>query len=159
MANARYSILGCHMNRSKALSLLPILLLVAFSSSSCSGPKTPIVCPGGNCGGNGTVAVTMVADTPPANPSLLTFQITVASITFTPASGTATTVNLNPALTVDLMRLQTDSVFLGTFANVPAAAYSSVTLTLTGNANITFLNDTASTVSLCPPSTICPLSV
>jgi len=147
------------MNRSKALSLLPILLLVAFSSSSCSGPQTSIVCPGGNCGGSGTVAVTMVADTLPANPSLLTFQVTIASITFTPASGTATTVNLNPALTVDLMRLQTDTVFLGTFANIPAAQYSSVTLTLSGSANITFLNDTSSTLSGCPANTICPLSI
>jgi hypothetical protein len=101
----------------------------------------------------------MVADTLPANPSLLTFQVTIASITFTPVSGTATTVTLNPALTVDLMRLQSDSVFLGTFANIPAVPYSSVALTLSGHANITFLNDTGSTVSLCPPRTICPVSV
>ena len=146
------------MNRSKALSFLPVLLLAALSLASCSGPYKPCTV---NCGsnGNGSVAVTMVADTLPANPSLLTFQVTIASIKFTTSSGTSTTVNLNPALSVDLMRLQSDTVFLGTFANIPAAQYTSVTLVLSGNANITFLNDTPSTLSGCLVNNVCPLSV
>jgi hypothetical protein len=145
------------MNRSKGVSFFPVLLLAVFSVSSCSGVKTMCTV---NCGvGNGTVAVTMVADTLPANPSLLTFQVTISSITFTPLSGVATTVNLSPALTVDLMRLQSDTVFLGTSANIPAGQYTSVTLTISGNANITFLNDTNATVSLCAAGAICPLSV
>jgi len=147
------------MNRSKALSFFSVLVFAIFSASACSGPKGGVVCPSGNCGGNGSVAVTMVADTLPANPSLLTFQVTITSIKFSASSGTSTTVNLTPALTVDLMRLQTDSVLLGIFASIPATQYSSVTLTLTGNANITFLNDTNSTLSSCPAITICPLSV
>src|SRR5467141_2400072 len=147
------------MNRCKALSFLPVLLLAALSLASCSGPKTTCTV---NCGGsgNGSVAVTMVADTLPASPSLLTFQVTIASIKFTTSSGTSTTVNLNPALTVDLMRLQTDTVFLGLFPNIPAAQYVSATLFFSGNAKITFLNDsTTATISLCPPNTVCPLSV
>src|SRR5467141_3958121 len=144
------------MNRSKDLPFLPVLLLVAFSSSSCSGPKTG---GGGGGTGNGSVAVTMVADTLPASPSPLTFQVTIASIKFTTSSGTSTTVNLNPALTVDLMRLQTDTVFLGLFPNIPSAQYVSATLFLSGNANITFLNDTGFTLSGCLTSHVCPLSV
>src|SRR5712664_3584124 len=145
------------MNRSKALSLLPVLLLLAaLSLAACSGPKTV---GGGGGGGNGTVAVTMVADTLPVNPSLLTFQVTIASIKFTTSSGTSTTVNLNPALTVDLMRLQTDTAFLGLFPNIPAGQYSSVTVFFSGNANITFLNDTGFTLSGCLARHVCPLSV
>jgi len=146
------------MNRCKALSFLPVLLLAALSLASCSGPKTTCTV---NCGGsgNGSVAVTMVADTLPASPSLLTFQVTIASIKFTTSSGTSTTVNLNPALTVDLMRLQTDTVFLGLFPNIPAAQYVSATLFLSGNANITFLNDTGFPLSGCLASHVCPLSV
>src|SRR6266404_3649968 len=148
------------MNRNKSLSFFSVLVFAIFSASACSGPKGGVGCVGAACGsGNGTVAVTMVADTLPANPSLLTFQVTITSIKFTTSTGTSTTVNLSPALTVDLMRLQTDTVFLGTFANIPAAQYSSVTLILTGNANITFLNDTASTLSGCLANHICPLSV
>jgi hypothetical protein len=143
------------MNRSN--TLLSVLLLAVLSASACSGPKPGTVCLACSAG-EGTIALTMVADTLPANPSLLTFQITITSITFTPASGTPTTVNLSPALTVDLMRLQSDTVFLGTFAKIPAAQYTSVTLTIS-NGSITFLNDTNTTLSSCPASTICPLSV
>jgi hypothetical protein len=146
------------MNRNKAL--LITLFIASFSLAACSGPTTTVLCPGGVCGGGtGTVAVTMVADTLPANPSFLSFQVTIAKLTFTPAVGTATTVTLTKALTVDLMRLQTDTAFLGTFANLPTGQYTNVTLTLSGNAIITFLNDTAAPLSLCPASTICPLSI
>src|ERR1700687_599988 len=150
--------MGCHMNRNKALSFLPVLLLVALSLASCSGPKTPCTV---HCGGtgNGSGAVTMVADTLPASASLLHFQVKIASIKFTTSSGTSTTVNLSPALTVDLMRLQTDTVFLGLFPNIPAAQYVSATLFLSGNANITFLNDTGFPLSGCLASHVCPLSV
>ncbi|HUC55596.1 MAG TPA: hypothetical protein VMR90_16210 [Candidatus Cybelea sp.] len=153
------------MNRSKALSFFPVLVLAIFSASACSGPKGSILCVGAACGGGtGTVAVTMVADTLPAHPSLLTFQVTISSITFTPTTGTAHSVTLSPALSVDLMRLQSDSTFLGTFKNIPAAQYSSVTLVLTGNANITFLNDTGTTLTTsattnCPTNTVCPFIV
>jgi hypothetical protein len=146
------------MNRNHAL--LVALFLASFSLAACSGPTGNRTCPGGICGnGTGSVAVTMVADTLPANPSFLSFLVTVSSITFTPATGTATTVTLNPARTVDLMRLQTDSAFLGTFGNMPTGQYNSATLVLSGNAIITFLNDTAATISGCPTLTICPLSV
>lgn len=141
-------------------TLLFSLLLASISLAACSGPTGNRTCPGGVCGnGTGSVAVTMVADTLPTNPSFLSFQVTISSITFTPATGSATTVTLNPARTVDLMRLQTDTAFLGTFGNMPTGQYNSATLVLSGNAIITFLNDTGSPLSLCPNQTICPLSV
>jgi hypothetical protein len=138
--------------------LLFLVVLCCFALSSCNlHRKTG---GGGGGGGNiGAVAVTMVADTLPANPSLLSFRVTIASIKFTTSSGTSTTVNLNPALSVDLMRLQSDTVFLGTFGSMPVAQYTSVTLVLSGNANITFLNDTGATLSGCASNNVCPLSV
>lgn len=141
-------------------TLLVSLFLASISLAACSGPMGNQTCPGGVCGnGTGSVAVTMVADTLPTNPSFLSFQVTISSITFTPATGPATTVTLNPARTVDLMRLQTDTTFLGTFASLPTGQYNTATLVLSGNAIITFLNDTAATISGCPTLTICPLSV
>lgn len=142
------------MHRYKALLL--VLLLTAFSLSSCSGPKTACTV---NCGGGGTgsVSVTMVADTLPAHPSLLSFQVTLTGITLTPSSGSAKTVTLSPALTTDLMRLQSDTLLLGTFPNIPAGSYTGATLSFSGAANITFLNDTNSTLSNCSPNAICPL--
>lgn len=144
------------MARNKPLFFL--VVLGCFALSSCNlHRKTGGG--GGGGGNNGSVAVTMVADTLPANPSLLSFRVTIASVKFTTSSGTSTTVNLNTALSVDLMRLQSDTVFLGTFGSIPAAQYTSVTLVLSGNANITFLNDTGATLSGCASNNVCPLSV
>jgi hypothetical protein len=49
----------------------------------------------------------------------------------TPASGSAHSIPLNAAtFAVDLTKLQSDSVFLGTSATVPSGSYTSVTLSL-----------------------------
>ena len=131
------------MNRSKALSFFPILLLAALSLSACSG--LPNKCTG-TCvvGGNATVSFTLVADTLPANPSILSFKVSVAGITLTPTTGTA--VTLTPATpVVDLMRLQSDTAFLGTLTNVASGSYT-VQVTLS-SPEITFLNDTSSTIT------------
>ena len=130
------------MNRNKALLLF--LLLASFCLAACSGPTT--VCTV-NCGGGGsaTVSFTLVADTLPANPSILSFKVTIGRITLTPTTGTAQTFTPNPALVVDLMRLQSDTAFLGTLTNVPSGSYT-VQLSLSSPV-ITFLNDTSSTIT------------
>ena len=115
--------MGCHMNRSKALSLLPVLLLAALSLAACSGPKTGTMCIS-NCSGGGTVSLTMVADTLPANPSLVTFKVTITGIALVTSGGTQQALSLNGSPVVDLMRLQSDTLFLGTFANIPANQYT-----------------------------------
>src|SRR5882672_11755299 len=130
------------MNRNKVLLL--VLLLASFSLAACSGPKT--VCTV-NCGGGGnaTVSFTLVADTLPANPSILSFKVAIDRITLTPTTGTAQTFTPNPALIVDLMRLQSDTAFLVTLTNVPSGSYT-VQVSLS-NPEMTFLNDTGSTIT------------
>src|SRR5712664_3294755 len=77
--NAYYSVVGGHMNRSKTLSLLPVLLLTVLSLAACSGPKNRCTT---NCGtGTATVSLTLVADTPPASPSLISYKVTVTQVT------------------------------------------------------------------------------
>lgn len=98
----------------------------------------------------------MVADTLPANPSLLSFQVTINGITLTPTTGPVQ--NLTPVQpVVELMRLQPDSAFLGSFPNIPAATYSSITVSLS-NPRITFLNNTGGTVSGCLNGQICTIT-
>src|SRR5258708_34645422 len=110
------------MNRSKARSVFPVLLLAALSLAACSGPKTA---GGGTGGGNGnaTVSFTLAAGpfTPPPGTSILSFAVTVNGVTLTPASGSAVNIALIAAnYVVDLTRLQSDSAFLGqAFANAP----------------------------------------
>ena len=143
------------MNRFKSLSFLPALLLAAFSASSCSGQKGGNICPGGACGGTGTVTLTMVADTLPAHPSLLTFRVTITGISLITSGGTQQALSLNGSPVVDLMRLQSDTLFLGTFANVPSGQYTGAIISFS-NPIITFFNDTASTLQTCPANTGCP---
>ena len=147
------------MNRSKALSFLLILLLAAFSLSSCSGIKNQCTT---NCtvGGNATVSFTLVADTLPANPSILSFKVTIVSIALTPTTGTALTLSASSAI-VDLMRLQSDTAFLGVLANVPAGTYT-VQISLS-NPVITFLNNSPSTITAngvaCLSGAVCTASL
>ncbi len=138
-------------------TLVFLTLFTAMALSSCSGTKTACT---SNCtgSGNGSVSVTMVADTLPANPSILSLQVTIIGITFTSSAGTNQSVTLNPAITLDLMRLQSDTAFLGTFANIPSGQYTSATLAFSNPAKITFLNDTTATLSGCAVNAICPLT-
>jgi hypothetical protein len=141
------------MNRNKVLLLA--LLLASFSLAACSGPKT--VCTV-NCGGGGnaTVSFTLVADTLPANPSILSFKVTIVGVTLTPTTGTAQTLQPSTPI-VDLMRLQSDTAFLGRLTNVPSGSYT-VQVTLS-SPEITFLNDTGASITAngvpCPDTFVC----
>jgi len=147
------------MNRSKALSFFPILLLAALSLTACSGLKNRCTT---NCtvGGNATVSFTLVADTLPANPSILSFKVSIVGIALTPTTGAA--VTLTPATpVVDLMRLQSDTAFLGALPSVPSGTYT-VQVTLTSQ-EITFLNDTTSSITAngtaCAVNAVCAVTL
>src|SRR5438046_9784631 len=99
-----------------------LVVLSCFALSSCNlHRKTGGG--GGGGGGNATVSFTLVADTLPANPSILSFNVSITGITLTPASGTAQTLNPSPSV-IDLMRLQSDTPFLAHLPNVVAGAYT-----------------------------------
>lgn len=145
------------MNHRKALSCAAFLIFLALIS--CSGPKTPCTT---NCvqNGNAKVSFTLVSDTLPANPSILSFRVSINDVQLTPATGAA--ITLTPATpVVDLMRLQSDTAFLGTLASVPAGNYT-VKVSLSSPASgstITFFNDTGSAItagsSTCAALSVC----
>jgi len=141
------------MNRIKTLPFFRILLLAALSLSACSGPKNRCT----NCGGGtATVSLTLVAETLPANPSILSFKVSILGITLTPTTGTAQSIHPSPSV-VDLLRLQSDTAFLGVLANVPSGSYT-IQVSLS-SPEITFLNDTGSTITAngqtCPNGAVC----
>jgi hypothetical protein len=145
------------MNRSKTLSLLPVPLLAALSLVACSGPKNRCTT---NCGtGTATVSLTLVSDTLPTNPSILSFKVSILGITLTPTTGTAQTIHPSPSV-VDLMRLQSDTAFLGALTNVPSGSYTvQVSLSIP---EIVFLNDTGSTITangkMCLNNVVCSVT-
>src|SRR5882762_11184665 len=141
------------MARNKPLFFVVVLSFLALSSCNLHRKTGG---GGGGGGGNATVSFTLVADTLPANPSILSFNVSITGITMTPSSGTAQTLHPSPSV-IDLMRLQSDTAFLGTLSNVPAAAYT-VQVALS-NPEITFLNDTGSAITVgtasCPNGSVC----
>ena len=147
------------MNRSKPLSLLPVLLPAVLFLAACSGPKGPCTV---NCGGAGTatVSLTLVADTLPPNPSILSFKVTIVGITLTPTTGTAVTLQPPSPIVIELMRLQSDTALLGSLTNVPSGTYT-VQVSLR-SPEITFLNDTPSTITatgvMCLSNQVCTAS-
>jgi len=116
-------------------------MAASLSLSSCSGVKTPCT----NCGGGGgtaSLSVTLAAApiVPPPGTSLLSFALTINSVSLTPSSGgSAVVIPLNAATySVDLTRLQSDSSFLGqVMSNVPAGTYNKVTVGVT-SATVTY---------------------
>ncbi len=117
---------------------LPIVLSAACLVSCSGAPKPPCT---SNCGGGtATLSVTMTAAplTPPPNTNLLSFIVDVNTVTLTSSSGSTVNIPLNsPAFSVDLIKLQSDSAFLGTSATVPAGSYASMTVSLS-NPVVTF---------------------
>jgi hypothetical protein len=138
---------GCLMKSRKPFLFLT--LLACFSLTSCYH-EFPGSGNGGGGGGTNTASVSfvMVADTPPANLGLLSFKVVPTAITFTPATGTATTVNINngTGYTFDLVRLQSDSAFLGTAPAVTTGIYTSIAVTFF-SAQLTFYNGTGAAVT------------
>src|SRR5690349_8578417 len=150
------------MVRLRIFLFVSVLVLASFSLASCTlhRPNGSGGGGGGGGGGNATVSFTLVADTLPANPSILSFKVSVTSVVLTPTSGTAQT--LTPATAVvDLMRLQSDTAFLVTLSSVPSGSYT--VKVAFSSPEMTFLNDTASAITAgsasCASASVCVFSL
>jgi hypothetical protein len=161
-ANVIQTGVGCLMVRLRAFLFISVLVLASFSLASCTlhRPNGSGGGGGGGGGGNATISFTLVADTLPANPSILSFKVSVTSVVLTPTSGTAQT--LTPATAVvDLMRLQSDTAFLGTLSSVPSGSYT--VKVAFSSPEMTFLNDTASAITAgsasCASASVCVFSL
>ena len=119
-----------------------------FALISCSGVKNPctVNCDGGS--GNATLILTLAAVplVPPPGMSILSFAVTLDSVSLTPsAGGSDVNVPLNStSYVVDLTRLQSDSSFLGqSIASVPTGTYDRLSVNL--SAVVTYCTATSGT--------------
>jgi hypothetical protein len=144
----------------KSYKAFPFLILVTcVFLGSCSG------LPKGTGGGGGTanVSFVMISDTPPATLGLVSFKIVPIGITLTPSTGTATTFSINGGngFSYDLVRLQSDSGFLGTVPKIATGTYTSFTVTFS-SATLAFFNGTGVTITNlnqpCLANTVCVAS-
>src|SRR5260370_8051267 len=124
------------------------MLLFAVHLMSCSGAPKNTPPPGGSA----TFSVTMTAVplTPPPNTNLLSFVVDVNTITLTSSTGSTVNIPLNAAnLSVDLTKLQSDSVFLGASATVPPASYTNITVSIS-NPLVTYCTQTPGNIAPAP---------
>ena len=126
------------MNSKRCAVLVAFAAIFALTSCSGVGDTCKVNCGGGGGGGNGNatlnVTLSAVPMTPPPGTSILSFALTINSVSLTPSGGGSTqTIPLNAATyVVDMTRLQSDSSFLGQLsAAIPAGTYSTVTLGIT----------------------------
>lgn len=161
---------GVLMKFGKPALLLAVLL--SLSSTSCTlyhGKGSGSVGGGGGGGGGGTTAAvsfTMVSDTPPPNLGLISFTLSISSIKVTSSTGTVTTLDLGTfnngaGLLVDLVRAQTDSIYLGKLTDVATGTISSVTVAF-ANPQLSFFNGTGANItnlsSQCLLNAVCTTS-
>jgi hypothetical protein len=121
-----------------------LLLLSAVSLVSCSGLRNTPPCTVNCGGGTATLSLTLTAAplTPPPNTNLLSFIVDINTVTLTSATGTNVNIPLNAtSFAVDLTKLQSDSVFLGTSATIPQDSYASITVSIS-NPLVTFCTQT-----------------
>jgi hypothetical protein len=143
----------------KSYKAFPFLILVAcVFLGSCSG--LPQGTGGGGGGSTANVSFVLVSDTPPATLGLISFRIVPSAITLTPATGNATTLSVNGGngYSYDLVRLQSDSGFLGTVPALATGTYTSIGVTFS-SATLAFFNGTNTPITNlsqpCPVSTVC----
>ncbi|HTC66559.1 MAG TPA: hypothetical protein VK685_05470 [Candidatus Acidoferrum sp.] len=145
------------MNRNAASIITLVISMIALGG--CSG--VPHGTTGGGGGGgtqNASLAVTMTS-TPPAltNVSVLSATVGITGITLTPSSGSAVALTLTPTIyPVDLMRLQSDTSFLGSLT-LPVGTYSSASITFSAPTLTVFNQSGATLNSTCLNGTICQI--
>ena len=149
------------MGRIKNFLCISTLLVAALSLTSCNLKRPCPLCIGGGGGGGGNatgVSATLAAVplVPPAGTNILSFVVTITGVSLTPSGGgTAVPLNL-PAtsITVDLMRLQSDSTLLGqAFSNVPAATYNKVSVSVS-NVVVTYCTQLSPGTPGCSAGTV-----
>jgi hypothetical protein len=137
------------MSPSKFIKALTLLAL----SGALAGCNLKFQAGSQNQSSGDSPVVLAMTDTPLANVTILSAQVTLTGATLNPGNVPL----LSGATTLELTRLQTDVAYLGTTL-VKAGSYTSLTLTF-ANPNLTFENDTGVTFTgaICS-GTICTLS-
>jgi hypothetical protein len=105
-----------------------LTLLVCLGLTSCTLYHEVGTGGGGGGGGTGTASLTLTLQgtplTPPASTNILSMIVSINGVSLTPTSGSAQNLTLASPFIVDLNKLQSDSVFLGTLSSIPVGTYT-----------------------------------
>jgi hypothetical protein len=136
----------------RARSAVVILCLVSLGLFGCNGAMnfSPPPPPPPAANNSAPVSIT-ITDAPPANVTILSFEVTVTSATLNPGS---VPLISSPRI-IEVKELEADSAFLSTL-NVPTGTYQSITVNF-ANPEITFLNQTGAVLAGCANNTVCEI--
>ncbi len=112
---------------------------VLWALAGCGGGSSSTPSPTPTPQGSAQVSISL-HDMPPAGVTVLSFQAMITGISMQPGNISL----LNSPMTLEITHLQGMSAYMAT-VSVPAGNYTGMTITL-GNAQMTFLNDTGSTM-------------
>jgi Domain of unknown function (DUF5666) len=93
-------------------------------------------------------------DAPPVGVTVLSFEVWVTGATLNP--GTVDLLAGKAAIRLEVKKLETENAFLST-ASVPAGDYTSLNLTF-ANPELTFRNDSSTTLAGCAPGNVCEIA-
>jgi hypothetical protein len=137
------------MVRNRWISSISLLILFA-ALAGCGGGNQ--LGSGSQNNGNSSVVLAM-RDSAPSGVSILSAEVTLTGVTLAPGN-----VSLfSGSTTIELTRLQTDTAYVATATNIPAGAYTAVTLTF-ANPSLTIENDTSGTIGGCAVGSICTMA-
>ncbi len=122
-----------------------MLLLVAMLASCGGGVTVSPIVPGGNT----SRATLSLRDAPPANVTVLSFELTINGAVLQP--GNVSLVS-NP-IEVEVKQLEVESALLNT-SNVPAGTYNSLVVTLS-NPELTIQNNSGAAIGTCANNAVC----
>ncbi len=134
------------MNTNKLRSILLVLSLGILAFAGCSGTNNIAPSP------QGAAVSFTVTDTPPANVSIISFEVTLTGAVLNPGA-----VDLLGGKTqrLEVKRLETEAAFLST-TTVKPGTYTSIDLTFS-NPEVTFKNGTAATLAGCAAGAVCEI--
>ena len=132
--------------------LLASLVLASFAwIVGCSGTGQS-----SSSGGGGTAPFSItLKDNPPANVTLLSFEVTITGAVLRSATGKPDVSLISTPIKIEVEQLQVGSAFLVTF-NVPADTYKDILISF-ASPEITFKNDTGATFLRCAAGRVCEL--
>ena len=115
--------------------------------------------PGATTGGGGSTPASTqfsltIRDTPPANASVLAFELQVTGAVLQP--GNVSLLSSGNSVPVELTQLQTEATLLSSLS-IPAGNYTSLSVTF-ANPKLTFLNSASSAFAGCAAGAVCQIT-
>ena len=133
------------MSYAMLTAAVTIVLIAGCGGGSYNATPPPM-------GQSAQVSVSMT-DAPPAGVTILSFEVSLTAASLNP--GNVDLLNGKGPIRIEVKKLETETAFLST-SSVATGNYTSLSLTF-ANPELTFKNDSGSTLAGCAPGSVCEI--